>query len=86
MPPALRGNKRDSLVTLGAGSDFPNSPGSRTNKKVGGPNKESFSSNAQMSGFGGEAEILCSTRALPVLTDAVEKVSEKKLWNSNLKR
>jgi hypothetical protein len=24
--------------------------------------------NAQMSGFGGEAEILCSTRALPVLT------------------
>ena len=24
--------------------------------------------NAQMSGFGGEAELLCSTRALPVLT------------------
>jgi hypothetical protein len=24
--------------------------------------------NAQMSGFGGEAPILCSTRALPVLT------------------
>jgi hypothetical protein len=26
-----------------------------------------------MSGFGGEAEILRSTRALPVLTDTVEK-------------
>src|SRR5262249_24958066 len=32
--------------------------------------------NAQMSAFGGEAEILCSTRALPVLTDAVEKIGD----------
>jgi len=31
--------------------------------------------NAQMSGFGDEAEILCSTRALPVLTQAVLAVA-----------
>ena len=29
--------------------------------------------NAQMSGFGGEAEFLCSTRALPVLTHNVHR-------------
>jgi hypothetical protein len=29
--------------------------------------------NAQKSGFGGEAEILCSTRALPVLTPSRHK-------------
>src|SRR5262245_43557544 len=39
-----------------------------------------------MSAFGGEAQIFCSLSALPVVTDAVEKVSAKKLWNSNLKR
>ena len=33
-----------------------------------GPQLERVLINAQMSGFGGEAEILCSTRALPVLT------------------
>jgi hypothetical protein len=29
----------------------------------------------RMSGLGGFAEIFCSTRAFPVMTDAVEKVS-----------
>jgi hypothetical protein len=32
-----------------------------------------------MSAFGGEAQIFCSLSALPVVTDAVEKVSAKKL-------
>jgi hypothetical protein len=41
--------------------------------RITGPIKKGVYSNARMSGFASEAEILCSTRPVPVLTDGVEK-------------
>ena len=37
----------------------------RTFERLLGPQLERVLINAQMSGFGGEAEVLCSTKALP---------------------
>jgi hypothetical protein len=39
-----------------------------------------------MSGLGGKADLICSAGAFPPLTDIVEKVTAKKLWNRNTQR